>query len=508
MIFPLSLAIVATAGFIALSYEILWYRAISIVSGASPTAFGFLLGFYLTGIAMGAYGVRRLCAQDSRRGDPRYLRYTAGLVAAATASGFLVLPGFAWLASHGVPSVGFLLVAVSAAMLGAVLPLVSHFAISPDERAGRRLSYLYLANIMGSVLGSFLTGFVLLDIWRTQDIASFLSVIGSLVVMALLVVSGAAPPLLLSAGALLAAAVILTQWSLPVLFGDFYEKLIFRTHHAEAGRFRHIIENRSGVITVTQNGVVYGSGAYDGRVTINLLNDPSQIVRAFAVAALHPAPRRVLMIGLAGGAWAQVIANHRGVERMTVVEINPGYLKLIPLYASVASVLGNAKVRIIIDDGRRWLSQHPGEKFDMVVSNTTLHWRANTTNLLSLEYVKLVAAHLKPGGVYYFNTTGSMPALKTSMAALPYGLRFRNFAAVSEAPISFDRVRFREILGAYRIDGRPVLSLQSRSDTSRLDAIVNDSAVETRGEILQRLDTTGIVTDDNMLTEWHPTTHE
>jgi hypothetical protein len=94
------------------------------------------------------------------------------------------------------------------------------------------------------------------------------------------------------------------------------------------------------------------------------------------------------------------------------------------------------------------------------------------------------------------------------MAALPYGVRFRNFAAVSEAPISFDRVRFREILGAYRIDGRAVLRLRSRSDTSRLDAIVNDSAVETRGKILQRLDTTGIVTDDNMLTEWHPTTHE
>src|SRR6266508_2865192 len=142
MIFPLSLTIVAIAGFIALSYEILWFRAISIVSGGSPAAFGFLLGFYLAGIAVGSYAVRILCAQDSRRGDPRYLRYTAGLVAAATVIGFLVLPAFAWLASLGVSSVGFLLVAVSAAMLGALLPLVSHFSIPPDERAGTRLSYL------------------------------------------------------------------------------------------------------------------------------------------------------------------------------------------------------------------------------------------------------------------------------------------------------------------------------------------------------------------------------
>jgi spermidine synthase len=309
-------------------------------------------------------------------------------------------------------------------------------------------------------------------------------------------------------GVFLAAAIRVTQGSLPTLFGDFYEKLMFRTLYAEAGHFRDIIENRSGVITVTQGGIVYGTGAYDGRVTINLLNDPSQIVRAFAVAALHPAPQRVLMVGLSGGAWAQVIAHQPGVESLTVVEINPGYLQLIPHYSRVASVLRNSKVRVIIDDGRRWLSQHPGEKFDMIVSNTTEHWRANATNLLSLEYARLVAAHLKPGGVYYFNTTGSAPALKTAMVDFPYGIRFRNFAAVSPAPISFDRVRFRQVLGEYRIDGRPVLDLRSRNDTLRLDAIVSDSAVETRQEILSRLDTTGIVTDDNMLTEWHATPNE
>jgi spermidine synthase len=385
---------------------------------------------------------------------------------------------------------------------------VSHFAIPPDERAGTRLSYLYVSNIAGSVLGSFLTGFVLLDTWRTQDIAFFLTLLGWIVVMTLLLASGHSARSLLATGAFLAAGTLLSEQALPSLFGDFYEKLIFRGHYAEAGHFQHVIENRSGVITVTGSGIVYGTGAYDGRVTINLLNDPSQIVRAFAVTALHPAPRRVLMIGLSGGAWAQVIANQPEVETLTVVEINPGYLRLIPLYPSVASVLRNPKVRIIIDDGRRWLSQHPDEKFDMIVSNTTLHWRANITNLLSLEYAELVTAHLKPRGVYYFNTTGSAAALKTSMIAFAYGIRFRNFSAVSAAPIAFDRARFREVLAAYRIDGRAVLHLESSSDSGRLDAIVNDSAVESRQDILRRLDTAGIVTDDNMLTEWHPSLHE
>jgi spermidine synthase len=508
MTFPLAMVIVTVTGFIALSYEILWYRAISIVSGGSPAAFGILLGFYLAGIAVGSYGARALCAQDARRGDPLYLRYTAWLVAAATAVGFVVLPTVAWLATVGLPSAGFLLVAVSAAMLGAVLPLVSHFAIAPDERAGRRLSYLYLSNIAGSVLGSFLTGFVLLDTWRTQDIAFCLTLLGWLVVVALLLASRLQPQRLLRAAALLLAVSLLTKWGLATLFRGFYEKLIFRGEYAQLGSFRQVIENRSGVITVARNGMVFGSGAYDGRVTIDLLHDPNQIVRAFAIAALHPAPRNVLMIGLSGGAWAQVIAHHPAVESLTVVEINPGYLKLLPLYPSVASVLGNPKIRVIIDDGRRWLSRHPSDKFDMIVSNTTWHWRANITNLLSVEFLGLVQAHLKPGGVYYFNTTGSPAALKTAVSAFRYGLRFRNFAAVSETPISFDRARLRRLLEAYRIDGRAALDLQSARDTLALDAIVNDSAVESRDDILRRLDTTGIVTDDNMLTEWHPALHE
>jgi len=45
------------------------------------------------------------------------------------------------------------------------------------------------------------------------------------------------------------------------------------------------------------------------------------------------------------------VVNHPQLEGLTVVEINPGYLKLIPQYAAVASLMGNPKVRIIVDDG-------------------------------------------------------------------------------------------------------------------------------------------------------------
>ena len=178
MTLSLALAVVAITGFISLSYEILWFRAISFVTGSSPAVFGLLLGFYLGGLAVGSFGSGIFCQNLAAHGNRKYLRHIAGFVLLANLVGFLVLPLLAWVTTRAGwdPALG--LIALSSAMLGAVLPLVSHLGIAPDLLAGTRLSYLYAANIVGSVLGSFVTGFVLLEVMPIQHIAALLMVIG------------------------------------------------------------------------------------------------------------------------------------------------------------------------------------------------------------------------------------------------------------------------------------------------------------------------------------------
>jgi spermidine synthase len=256
---------------------------------------------------------------------------------------------------------------------------------------------------------------------------------------------------------------------------------------------------------VTPDGTVYGSGAYDGRITTDLREDRNLIVRAYSVAALHPDPRQVLMIGLAGGAWAQVVVNHPSVEKLTIVEINPGYLEIIARHPEVASLLQNPRVEVTIDDGRRWLRRHPDRRFDLIVANTSQHWRAHATNLLSVEFLEIVKQHLERGGVYYFNTTYHTAALKTAMTVFPHGYLVINFAAVSPDPMKFDRSRFRQVLEQYRIDGRAPLDPAIADERARLDSVVNLSFVVDRATLLPGLDTVRLITDDNMLTEWHPT---
>ena len=44
----------AATGYISLSQEILWFRAISYITAGKPDVFAYVLGFMLFGIALGA----------------------------------------------------------------------------------------------------------------------------------------------------------------------------------------------------------------------------------------------------------------------------------------------------------------------------------------------------------------------------------------------------------------------------------------------------------------------
>ena len=157
------------------------------------------------------------------------------------------------------------------------------------------------------------------------------------------------------------------------------------------------------------------------------------------------------MIGLATGAWAQVIAANPDVERLTIVEINPGYMRLIAKYPVVSSLLQNPKVEIIIDDGRRWLARNKTRKFDMIVQNTRIHWREHASNVLSVEYQDLIRAHLKQGGISFYNTAFSDEAQRTGALSFRHSLRFINFMSCSDSPLQTDSDRWERVLREYRI---------------------------------------------------------
>jgi spermidine synthase len=496
--FRSALLLSAAAGFISLGYEIVWYRVYAFASEGSAKGFAYVLGAFLAGIAFGSLLSRRFC------GAARRLP-VAEVVLLANLLGFLTVPAIA-LAIRTVDYVWTLpLIAISAALLGAAFPLICHISIAPDARAGAGMSWLYLANIIGSALGSFGVGFVLMDVWPLRTIVLALA-LGGIATAALLAPSR-------QSGAMTAAVLgAIVTASSPLLFYDIYEKLQYKSAYTPAKHFTDLVETRSGVVSVDADGVVYGGGHYDGMLETDLSESDAPL-RPYALSFFHPDPREALLIGMAGGAWAEVVANHPQVERMTIVEINPGYLAVMKRYPEVAPVLTNPRAEIFIDDGRRWLVRNPERRYDVILMDTTSHWRAHVTNLLSVEFLRLARAHLKPGGILYYNTTHSPEAQQTALMVFPYAYRFGRFLAVSDQPIRVNRERWRNVLVSYTLEGHPVFDMNDPEDRGRVDEVLawadtldspkyDEWGMEDLEHIRRRVAGHRIITDDNMASEW------
>ena len=501
---PFVTIVAMLGGFISLSYEIFLFRTISFATGSSSLAFALTLSAFLIGIAVGARNAARACDELAPAESMR--KAATGLIW-ANVFGAAFLPLMAQLAwiGPGVIGIGIVVIYLIARQWGALLPYLSQFGISADSRAGMQTAILYFANIVGCATGAVLTGFVLANWLGLKSMAVFLLAGGTLCTLMLVAALNVPVRERMRRGAIAIGILIAGAIANPVIASRVLENL--QSKGIADHDFAHTIENRSGIITVDTDGTVYGNGMYDGRFNTDLKTDLNGIIRPYALSLFHPAPRDVLMIGLSSGSWAQVIASNPAVASLTIVEINRGYLELIKAQPEVQSILRNPKVRIIEDDGRRWLGHHPEKRFDAIVSNTTWHFRANITNLLSLEFLGLVKQRLNPGGVFFYNTTDSRRAQRTACTAFSHGARFANHMVVSQTPIAWDFSRWRTVLETYRIDGKPEFDRKDAADRSRIESIMTEygrggSKTEECPELLAVTTDRTLITDDNMGTEW------
>lgn len=502
------------SGFIALSYEILWMRIFSFANAGAAFIFPRVLGLFLLGLALGSYIAGRICErfESDTLQIGRLLKLS---IVSAALLGFLLMPIAAYLATQAALLFAELYLLVAALALGIPFPLLAHIGIKADKMSGQKISYMYMSNIAGATIGTILTGFILMDYLATQAIAMLLAIAGLL--LAATLVDNERGQGRFSTIALAVLALVFVA-SNPALTRGNYEKFQAIRNYAGVS-FKQVVETKSGVITITQNDRVYGGGVYDGLFNTDLIADNNGIVRPYMLSAFHPEPKRVLMIGLATGSWAQVIANHPALEQLVVVEINPGYSEIVAGNAVVSSLLTNDKVDIRIDDGRRYMQRNAAEKFDLIIMNTTFHWRAYAANLLSQDFLKIVLSRLNDGGIAFYNSTNSMNVQKTGAATCPYSLRFQNHMLCGNEEITVDTQRLEDVLWSYEIDGVRQHDLGNELHRNRIAEIIGmfDASrygfntatdfttypFENTQSILDRTKDNFIITDDNMGDEWN-----
>ena len=143
----------ALSGFLALSWEIIWSRVFNFASASKAPVFGYMLGSYLLGLALGSLLSPWTLKQT---GDLR-LKFGRWVLLSSVGA-FMIAPLTAIMATQAYWEYGFYLVIAAGTLLGVTFPLLCQAAIPPNKDTGSRLSWLYLANIIGSGTGSLQIG--------------------------------------------------------------------------------------------------------------------------------------------------------------------------------------------------------------------------------------------------------------------------------------------------------------------------------------------------------------
>jgi predicted membrane-bound spermidine synthase len=499
--FPVVLLLAGLIGYVSLSQEILWIHGLSFSTGGVPRVFAHVLGIFLLGIAGGS-----LYAKKKTESSPRY---PGGfLVAALIVSGlvyFAATPVSAWLSMHR-EALGFrwlyLSVLVVAFLSGLTFPILCHFGISRDRGIGSSLSWVYFANIVGSMLGPVITTYLLMDVYSLSQLNLFAALLtfACAGLVALLTPVTRRERLVSLVALVTASAVVLLLQ--PASSVELLRRLQFKDQLSAHAPYERVVENRSGIITIEQSqdgAIIYGDGIYDGRFNVDPVLDSNLISRCYMISALHRNPERVLEIGLSSGSWTRVMAAYDPIKTLDVVEINPGYAEAVR-QSDNASVLTNPKVHIYFDDGRRWLKRHPEKKYDLIVMNTSYYWRSHATNILSQDFLRMVRSHLNPGGVVYYNGTGFPDNVYTAAKTFPHVLQVVNFIAASDASFDLTTTERAANLERFTEGGQAIFS-RSPAMGKRAVELATWSLSDVGPAFRERSDL-WVITDDNMASEF------
>ena len=489
-------------GFLSLSQEIVFVRLVGFAFESTPESFAFVLVCFLLGIALGAHAGKRICARSVA------LVPAAGAVLLVAAVVDALLPQLALVAlgqrafasSLAAPAIGALILA-AAALKSVLFPLAHELgADATGPQVGRSISRVYACNIAGSALGPLVTGFLLLDLLGVEGV--FLLLAAGTFALSILCFYGARR---VRAIAVAVAGIALLFLSARLHPADLLRGIIAGQTSPQTP-IGAIIETRSGIIHTLRASAggdyVYGGNVYDGRINTSLRINSNGIDRAYILAALHANPERILVVGMSSGAWTWVLSKFPGAREIDVVEINPGYLQLVRAHAEVAPILAAAHLRIHVDDGRRWLARNPERRYDLIVMNTTLHWRAYTTILLSVESLSLMRRHLAAGGIMSFNTTGSPDALWTAGRVFPFVRLYGNFAYASDHDFaSMGKEGVQRIFGIAD-GGKPLLNPADAGDAAAVHSMLHAQFLAPHQVAAMAGRELEVITDDNMLTEY------
>ena len=121
------------------------------------------------------------------------------------------------------------------------------------------------------------------------------------------------------------------------------------------------------------------------------------------VLAYKPAARRILFLGLGGGSAPKRFWRDYPQLQLDVAEVDPEVVKVARRFFAVPA---SPRLRIDVEDGRRFLAKHT-DRYDAIVVDT-YYSDSIPFHMATREFVELARRRLEPGGVIAMNVIGAV----------------------------------------------------------------------------------------------------
>jgi spermidine synthase len=372
-------------------------RIVAPYVGVSLYTWTSIIGIVLAGISLGNYIGGRLA---DRWGSLRLLGLLF-LLSGLTSFGVLAVDLVGRRLPAGWPVILEILVLVAvlffvpSTILGTISPVVAKLAVRDLAKTGRTVGKIYAAGTVGSIVGTFATGFVLIAWFGTTTIVWGVAL--TLIGMALIFFW----PGRWRAAAIAAALVVLVGLGGAQAAGWLSSRCTLETNYF-CIKVRDEERNGNKVRVLVLDRLVHSYSS---------LEDPTQLVYGYEQLyaqltrywAEQGSDPRALFIGGGGYTFPRYVEAVYPGSEIDVIEIDPGVTQVA--YALLGLDRDTA-IRSFNEDARLFMERAPDQGYDLIMGDAFNDFSV-PYHLTTLEFNQRVQAWLDEGGLYLVNIIDS-----------------------------------------------------------------------------------------------------
>jgi spermidine synthase len=426
--FAKSLAVlVFVAGMASMSLEFAASRILIPVFGGSIYTWGSLIGVILTGLSLGYHIGGKLADKN-----PNFLKlclviFSAGLyiifipfIAPTLTSSFIQ---FVSNSQHASLFAIFTLLMLPTFLLGIVSPYAIKLATRRLTELGNVSGNLYSLSTIGSIVGTFLTVFILIPTFEINYIIFGLGVI--LILFSSLIGPARFPKIL-------AVFVVVLLFFFPSINLSSAGTLMVHP----TGTLVYEKETLYSHLDVIDRGNIR-TLYLDGNTHSQMYKDkPEELVNTYTKYfhlgfLFNPNIKDVLFVGGGGFSGPKNFLSTYSDVRIDVVEIDPDVISAAHNYFNLP-VDNESRLMIYNDDARNFLSK-TGKEYDLIILDA---FSKNYVpfHLLTLEYFQLLDKRLTSDGIIISNNIGSMTGDRSDIVRAVYKTISQVFPSVYVFP--------------------------------------------------------------------------